>query len=197
MHDLCYAAILKSMSRKIGVYSGTFDPPHDGHRAFVDAAIDRCGLDRVYILPEPSPRDKYGVTPQFHRINMSRLVFDQPACQIQTIESGSITLDSVETALQLPERFYLLLGSDAVLHLAHWDKISTIIERATFVIGLRQSHDERQLTSYLEELSVPKSRVTYIRTDFAEYGSTHARTGQTALHGKIADYAHEHGLYGV
>lgn len=185
------------MSRKIGVYSGTFDPPHDGHRAFVDAAIDRCGLDRVYILPEPSPRGKYGVTPQTHRTNMAKLVFDHTACHVATIEGGSITLDSVDAAVELPKHFYLLLGSDAALQIANWDNITRIIDRATFVVGLRVAHTEGQLRKLFQQMAVPSSRVVYIRTNFAEYGSTHARTGQTALHGKIADYAHQHGLYEV
>lgn len=185
------------MSEKVGVYSGTFDPPHNGHRAFVDAAISRCGLDKVYILPEPSPRGKYGVTQQLHRTHMAKLVFDQPVCYVRSIENDSITLDSVDAAIELPEHFYLMLGSDAALQLANWDNIPKIIERATFVVGLREAHKTGQLNDYFQHMAISSSRVAYISTDFAEYGSTHARTGQTALHGKIADYARQHGLYGV
>lgn len=188
---------MRGVSENVGVYSGTFDPPHDGHRAFVDAAIERCGLDAVYILPEPSPRGKSDVTPNVHRTAMATLMFDQDVCRVRTIEAAPITLGSVKDTIDLPEQFYLLLGSDAALHLAEWDDISAIIERATFIIGLRQACDETQLRRYLDELSVPESRVVIIKTDFADYGSTHARSGQIALHEKIADYVHKHSLYEV
>ncbi|HEU5121705.1 MAG TPA: adenylyltransferase/cytidyltransferase family protein, partial [Candidatus Saccharimonadales bacterium] len=54
--------------RRIGIYSGTFDPVHYGHIAFAASAIRACNLDEVVFLPEPQPRYKAGVTDIAHRL---------------------------------------------------------------------------------------------------------------------------------
>ena len=58
---------------RVGIYPGAFDPVHKGHIAFALAAITAHQLDKVFFLPEPSPRHKQGVKALDHRVEMVRL----------------------------------------------------------------------------------------------------------------------------
>lgn len=43
---------------KIGIYGGTFDPPHLGHMEAARAAMEQLGLDRLLIIPDRDPPHK-------------------------------------------------------------------------------------------------------------------------------------------
>src|SRR5271170_320213 len=57
-------------TKRIGIYSGTFDPVHSGHVAFALQAMKDARLDLIYFLPERRPRHKQGVAHFAHRIAM-------------------------------------------------------------------------------------------------------------------------------
>ena len=64
---------------KIGIYGGTFDPPHLGHMEAAKAALDQLGLDRLLIIPDREPPHKdlaaEAATPQ-QRLDMAALMAD-------------------------------------------------------------------------------------------------------------------------
>src|SRR3954471_13227702 len=59
----------------VGVFGGTFDPPHLGHLAAAQEALDRAGLDRVLFVPSqqnPLKRDVQSSSTE-HRLAMTAL----------------------------------------------------------------------------------------------------------------------------
>src|SRR5687767_5650343 len=107
----------------IGIFGGTFDPPHLGH---LIAAQDSCAalsLDRLIFVPAAIPPHKRdsGVSAPAVRLEMLRAAAtDNPAFEISTIElerSGpSYTVDTLrELAAGHPgDRLHLLIGVDQV-----------------------------------------------------------------------------------
>lgn len=68
--------ILKKTSiKKIGFYSGTFDPPHLGHLRLIQKAVQELQLDIVYILPNVDPSHKPGASKNDQRLAMAQLAF--------------------------------------------------------------------------------------------------------------------------
>ena len=62
---------------KIGIYGGTFDPPHTGHVRALEKFISQFSLDKVYIIPSyipPHKTVKSGVSPK-ERFEMAKLAF--------------------------------------------------------------------------------------------------------------------------
>src|SRR5688572_32810164 len=128
---------------KIGIYSGTFDPIHEGHIAFAKAAIEQCGLERVYFLVEPRPRRKQGVKALEHRQNMVRLAIAKEP------RLGSIILDHArysvsQTLPVLQARFEgaeisFLMGADMLSYFtdADWPNLNEFVEAVHLIIGLR------------------------------------------------------------
>ena len=43
------------MTKRIGLFGGSFDPPHLGHKALVDAALQELNLDEVWVIPVGLP----------------------------------------------------------------------------------------------------------------------------------------------
>ena len=61
-------------ARRIGIYGGSFDPPHLAHLALARVARDELGLDELRLMPAGQPWQKPGLhTPGAHREAMSRL----------------------------------------------------------------------------------------------------------------------------
>ena len=76
--------------RRIGIFGGTFDPPHIGHLALAECARDRLRLDEVRFMPAGQPPHKPGarITGAVERVAMARLaVRGNPAFTVSTHET--------------------------------------------------------------------------------------------------------------
>ncbi len=128
--------------KKIGIFSGTFDPIHNGHIAFAREALDKAKLDKIFFLIEPSPRRKQGVRALEHRINMVRLAL-QHEPHFATIALEHAQFDAQTTLPLLQARFkgaqlYMLMGDDMLLtHFINWPHVESLIKSVHFIIGAR------------------------------------------------------------
>lgn len=59
---------------RIGIFPGTFDPPHGGMVTMIEEAMSRLQLEKIYMLPVPEPVDRPHVSPLRHRLAMIRLL---------------------------------------------------------------------------------------------------------------------------
>lgn len=127
---------------KVGIYSGTFDPVHNGHVSFAVESAELFGLDKVYFLVEPRPRRKQGVKALGHRVNMVQIaVKDNPKLGTIIIEQARFTTH--ETLPILLSRFkgaqlHLLIGDDTLDHIAEWPHVDELTEAVDFIIGARK-----------------------------------------------------------
>jgi nicotinate-nucleotide adenylyltransferase len=132
--------------RRIGLFGGTFDPPHLGHLALAEHARERLRLDEVRFIPAGQPPHKRGVriTPAAGRVAMARLaVRGNPAFTVSTIETRrggpSFTIETLrEVAAEAPRaRLYLLMGADSLDDFASWREPEAILRFATLVVADR------------------------------------------------------------
>src|SRR5581483_3364510 len=87
--------------KRIGIYSGVFDPVHAGHIGFALQAVERAGLDKVYFLPERRPYHKQGVEHFGHRVAMlKRATRPHPALSVLELEDISFTVERTLPKLQ-------------------------------------------------------------------------------------------------
>ncbi|MDO8510858.1 MAG: hypothetical protein Q7S55_01705 [Nanoarchaeota archaeon] len=68
--------------RRIGFYTGAFDPPHPGHVELVGRMIHDLKFDMTYVSPNPITTNKSDATPYLHRKNMSLLAFAMGAVRV-------------------------------------------------------------------------------------------------------------------
>ena len=132
--------------RRIGLFGGTFDPPHLGHLALAEVARDRLRLDEVRFVPSGRPPHKRGarVSPARHRLAMTRLaVRGNPIFTVSTIETRrggpSFTVETLRHVAneKPPARLFLLMGADSLEEFATWRDPDAIRRLATLVVAVR------------------------------------------------------------
>ena len=139
---------------KIGIYGGTFNPPHLGHLAAARTALDALKLDKLILMPAAVPPHK--VLPenspaQEHRLAMVERMADameRPgAVEVSTLElereGKSYTSDTLEAIhRQYPEaELWLLMGTDMFLTLHLWHEPGTILRLAGICAFGRSEQD--------------------------------------------------------
>ena len=143
---------------RIGIFGGTFDPPHVGHLIAAADAADALALDRVLFIPAAAQPLKVGAvaaTPA-QRLAMTRLVggADQRLV-VDAIEIERAGLSyTVETVSELKRRspgheWFVLVGADVVQSFARWRDPLGILQMAGLVILRRGDIDLETLAGWM------------------------------------------------
>ena len=137
----------------IGIYGGTFDPPHIGHVTAARAAMEVLGLDKLVLVPDAQPPHKAlpegGAAPR-QRYDMAVLATAAlgKRAEVSDMElrrSGvSYTADTLAALReQYPDdTLYLLMGSDMFLSLHNWRRPEVIMAMAHIAPFSREAEDE-------------------------------------------------------
>jgi nicotinate-nucleotide adenylyltransferase len=137
----------------IGVFGGTFNPPHVGHLIVIESVRDQERFDTILFVPSASPPNKQdgSVAPPADRLKMTQLaVQGNPFLEVTDIEirrTGlSFTIDTVEALASLhPEaRLSLIIGTDNLLDFHTWKSPKDILAKAELVVMSRPGFDLRQ-----------------------------------------------------
>ena len=135
---------------KIGIFGGTFNPPHLGHMIVADHVAHELQLDRVLFGPSyMSPHQRFGEEHVAeHRVEMVRLaVGGHPSFEVCDIEvqrkGASYTIDTLRDlrALYPTDQFFLLIGADNLSDFVTWKSHDQIPEFATIVAMTRPGYE--------------------------------------------------------
>ena len=112
---------------RIGLFGGSFNPPHAAHRAASLFALRRLGLDRVWWLVTPGNplKDTGGLPALEQRLAAARALADHPRIDVTDIEARFGTRYSVDTLRILKRRYPLvrfvwLMGADNLVNFHRW-----------------------------------------------------------------------------
>lgn len=208
---------------RIGVYGGTFNPPHLGHMASARAAVEILGLEKLLFIPAAIPPHK--ALPEesagpLERLEMAALMADGldaelgRRCEVTASDlefrrpGKSYTVDTLaELRTLYPEdELWLLMGGDMFLALQSWREPERLMALAGVAAFARERGDslavmERQAARLRENIGarvalIPLSTIT-------EISSTQLRAALVAGEGReflwtqVYGYVLRHGLYGV
>lgn len=142
--------------KRIGLYGGTFDPPHLAHLVVADRAIEVLSLDELIVMPCGTPPLKAspGATPE-QRLEMAGLAFDRPDCTVSDLEvrrpGRSYTVDTLQQLLEErpPADWWLVVGADALADFGRWREPDRIVRLARLAVAQRPGTD---LATALAEL---------------------------------------------
>lgn len=194
--------------KRVGIFSGTFDPVHSGHIAFAHEALQQANLDKIFFMVEPSPRRKQGVRDLEHRIKMVQLALHNES-QFATIALDHARFDAVTTLPLLQARFkgaqlYMLMGDDMLLtHFINWPHVESLIRTVHFLIGARIA-SAAEVAQHVKQIE--KTKGVSFHYQIIQAGHTNVSSGSVRdalrkglpspnLDPSVADYIKQHGLY--
>lgn len=145
---------------RIGIYGGSFSPPHNGHLSAARLLLEEAGLDRLLILPAGVPPHKAlnpDESPE-HRLAMARLAFaDLPRTEVSDWEmtqpGKSYTVLTLEHFSAPGRQLVLLVGTDMFLTLDRWYRAEDIFAMAE-IVCVRRELDKARTVEIEEKISL-------------------------------------------
>ena len=203
---------------KIGVYGGTFNPPHLGHVTAARAVFELLKLDLLLLVPDGQPPHKMlppGSPSPEQRLEMTRLAGEQLGLgeRVRTLdlelkrEGRSYTAETLrQLHQQYPEdELWLLMGTDMFLTLQAWREPGEILSLAGIAAFGRTEEDTEELFSVQRDYlyrTYPQARIfTLTIPGVVDVSSTELRTmlargeGGNLLPPAVYGYILREGLY--
>ena len=139
---------------RIGIYGGTFNPPHIGHIRAAQRAVEALKLDKLLLIPDRIAPHKdlpgNSATPQ-QRLEMLKIATaghpKMEACDIELNREGpSYTYETVEQLRQqYPQaQLFLLMGTDMFFSFDTWREPERIVQNAALAVAYRGEKRERE-----------------------------------------------------
>lgn len=151
---------------KIGIYGGSFNPPHMGHINALSTVAKKAGLGQIKVIPvfkSPMKVPIEGPTPD-QRLEMSRLAFSSFGTQFvvddREINRGGVSY-TVDTILDLrktiaAEDLFLIIGADHLESFHQWKDYRKILSEANLIVTTRPGFDlpadETEYPAFLADL---------------------------------------------
>ena len=197
---------------RLGVFGGTFDPPHVGHLILAEEARSRLDLAKVLFVPAGDPWRKAGeeITPAEYRLAMVRLMIaSDPYFEVSTLEverqGPSYTVDTLEA---LHQEYgpglepYLILGEDALHDLPNWKEPGRILSLAWLAVAARATGGPWADPGLEEAVPGVSKRIVPLSMPTVHISSTglreRARAGLSLRYlvpPGVEEYIRLHGLY--
>lgn len=199
---------------KIGIYGGTFNPPHIGHLRAAIGAVRSLGLDKLLVIPDriaPHKELPEGSASPEQRLEMLRIAFrNVPEIEVSDIElrrdGVSYTVDTVtELREQYPEdELILLMGTDMFLSFHQWREPERILAQAALGVFYRGEKGEKPaIEEKKAEMEAAGHRVYLVQNEIVDISSTNLRRmlifrcADSFLPDGVGAYIRQHGLYGT
>lgn len=196
---------------KIGIFGGTFDPPHNGHLRIAHAAQQALGLAQVVFIPAKQPPHKLDdpISPLEHRVAMLELaLFKQPDFIISLVEAmregPSFTVDTLRELRRkvgYDVEIFFVMGMDSLVNFPTWHEPQIIIKLCKLAVLERPGFDEdwSKLEAQVPGLRasvimIPSVEVDISSSEIRERVREHQPIAQFVAP-MVADYIAEHRLY--
>lgn len=142
---------------KIGIFGGTFNPPHKGHLRLIETFADKLELDKVLVIPDKRPVHKIceDLALDSDRAELCRRTFTGKNYEVSTMEidrdTDSYMIFTVNEILSKYKdaQLFLIIGSDMFLSFHKWYKYREIMKKCTLCVMSREDEDTvKALRSY-------------------------------------------------
>ena len=194
--------------QRLGIFGGSFDPPHLAHVALARCAVQQLALDKLLIIPTGQAWHKdRPLTAAHHRVALCELAFGGlPHTQLDTREirrqGPTYTADTLNELLQTesPCELFLVIGGDQARALTTWHQWAQILENATICIADRAIAKTTDVK--FDWQSLPEARTEWLSLPLIPISATDIRQRvsrsdavETLVGDAVARYIAEHHLY--
>ncbi|MFN8523242.1 MAG: nicotinate-nucleotide adenylyltransferase [Chloroflexota bacterium] len=199
--------------RRVGVLGGTFDPPHLGHLAAAQEALELLGLESVLFVPaRQNPLKDAAATASEHRVRMTELaIAGDPrfVLSLADIErpGPSYTVDLLAALAEVHgegTELVFVVGTDSLVDLHRWREPSRLLRLASIAAISRPHHPAPRLAFLETRVPGAAKRITVVETPGVALSSTELRArlaqGRSVRYlvpDPVERYIREQRLYGT
>lgn len=197
---------------RIGVFGGTFDPPHIGHLVLASEAKIQLRLDLILwvLTPFPPHKQERKITDwQIRKEMVLAAIDDEPCFHLSTVDIGRpgphYAIDTLNLLFQeypLAELYYLI-GGDSLHEMPSWRRPEEIVQVCTGLGVMRRYHEAIHVLQLEQRLPGLRKKLFFFKTPLLEISSTDIRTRinknypvKYFLPPKVFTYIQSHKLYG-
>ena len=186
------------MQPVIGLYGGSFDPPHRGHVALAQRAKEELRLERLIVLVSVDPGHKQVETPAELRLELAVAAFpgdevllDEHARTVETLHAHPQWIDPV-----------FVIGADQFCDFLSWQEPQEVLRLTRLAVATRPGFPQERLDAVLAQLDAPE-RVRFFELEPIPVSSRDLRARLAAgedvsaeLPAAVAELIDAQGLYG-
>ncbi len=163
-----------------GLLGGAFDPPHNGHVALAECALQHFSLERLVVMVTGDPPHKRTTTGRWERFALAQAAFaglrkiELSAHELER-PGPSFTVDTVRWAAGLWPDVVFLVGADEFADFLSWKDPDGVIEAARLGVATRPGHATERLEAVRASLDRP-DRVEYFEIPAIPISSSQIRS---------------------
>jgi nicotinate-nucleotide adenylyltransferase len=139
---------------RVGLFGGSFNPVHEGHRLVALQCLERLALDAVWLLVSPGNplKDTTELAPVAERVAAARQFMDHPRIRVTGVEAVHgfhYTVETIEWLVRTCTgvRLVWIMGSDNLVQFAQWERWREIAELVPIAVYARPGSGLRATSS--------------------------------------------------
>ena len=170
--------------KRLGIFGGTFDPPHVGHLILAAEARDQLQLDSTIWVLTPDPPHKRGenISSIAHRLDMVELAISEDigfSLSFVDIDRPGphYTVDTVRLLRRnYPnDELVYLMGGDSLHDLPNWYKAKELLNAVDGIGVMRRPGDDIDLSVLMEKLPQLKEKLNFVTAPLLEISAEQIR----------------------
>lgn len=181
---------------KIGVYVGSFNPPHKGHIKIVETLIKERYVDKVIIIPTNNYWNKTNLINLNHRLNMLNFFKNENIIINNTLNNLEYTYQIIRELKKDNNEYSLILGADNIINFDKWKNYEELLKLELLIIN----RNDINIKEYLEKLN-KNDKYKIINIENINISSTYIRENinkkeiTNIIDKKVLNYIQKENLY--
>ena len=171
--------MIKSRKKRIGIFGGSFDPPHRGHLEISKLAIEKLHLNQIYwCITKKNPLKKKSFFSLSDRIKKSKDITNKiNKIKIKFFEDKVKSINSIDLIKYLirkntKTKFFFIIGSDNLIKFHKWKNWKLLTELTKIVVFSRKDYDKKAKKSVTMK---QVKKITFINNKPINISSTQIR----------------------
>ena len=171
----------KNIEKKIGIFGGSFDPPHRGHVQIAKLSLKKLKLKYlIWAITKRNPLKEKPMLSLKSRILLSKkLVGKNKRIKIQNLDERLKTNKTIELVRFLKKnlknsKLYFIMGSDNIINLHKWHGWKKFQKYCTIVVFPRKGYLKKMLISKAYRL-IKKDKLIFLKSKIADISSSKIR----------------------
>ena len=189
--------------KKVGIYSGSFNPIHHGHVMLANYLVEFSDLDELWFVVSPQNplKQKAELLDDAERLKMVQLaVGDDPRFRVSDVEMHlprpSYTINTLTTLSEQHSdcQFVFICGMDSLQNLSRWYQYQRILDNYELLVFPREGYDGGELVHH-PSVTVLKTPILEISSTFIRRCVKECRDVRHFMPEKAFQYMQENGFY--